>query len=232
MTRDVHVIVPCTDPRRCPAPAHAAGAPVLDAFSRLLRDERDVAHALRLHRHEYDVPRNSPTAAADLLELLAGGRHLVQFRLAVPDVAAERAAAPLVLRTPPPPGVGLLGVRSLSRLACVPRRRARYAFDHGLLTLVESTALRGRVCAYALVDERMDAWAQRHARFVPLNRVDAPKTNGGFPWFMARDVRAAGLLHSDQVFTDGRWLRWAASHMPEGERKAILAAQVTSPATS
>lgn len=125
----------------------------------------------------------------------------------------------------------VLGVRSLARLAGLPRSRVRAAMDAGLLETVATDGLRGRVCHYVLVDgdgaEKLDAWCERHVRRVDLAEVDVPRTNGGHRWFYPAQVREAAeagafSLTRGYVYPGGDWLRWAAQWMPPGERAAIV----------
>ena len=129
----------------------------------------------------------------------------------------------------------VLGVRSLARLAAVPRSRVRSAMDSGALVTLATDALRGRTCRYVVVNGEgagpLDRWAGRVCGHVDLDDVDPPRTNGGRRWFYAGDVERAAEagafeLHCQRVVTVGPFLRWAASLMPEGERAAILGAVV------
>ena len=124
----------------------------------------------------------------------------------------------------------VLGVRSLARLACLPRSRVRAAMDDGRLDTLTTDALRGRTCHYVRVDsDRFDAWlAHQSTPPVYLDELEVPRTNGGFPWFYTADVRRAAseghvqLDRRDRVAIDAAWLRWAAGWMPEGERAAVV----------
>ena len=129
----------------------------------------------------------------------------------------------------------VLGVRSLARLAGVPRSRVNAAMDAGLLVTVQTDGLRGRRCRYALTngDGRVafDAWASRAVGIVHLDDIQTPRTNGGRRWFYAGDIREAAAggafeLRRESVMTPGPFLRWAASRMPAGERAAIVGAIV------
>lgn len=132
----------------------------------------------------------------------------------------------------------ILGVRSLARLAGVPRSRVNAAMDAGQLVTVATTALRGRTCRYVLVTGdgalALDRWAERHASPLYLADVEVPRTNGGHRWFYPADVRRASadpacgfsLDARERLAPTGAWLRWAASFMPDGERQAVLGALV------
>lgn len=134
----------------------------------------------------------------------------------------------------------VLGVRTLARLAGVPKCRVRRAMDAGRLVTVTTDRLRGRTCRYVVVRgtaetptgprdgaAALDAWLATQRDRLPLDEAETPRTNGGFPWFFPVDVRSAreaGRLpfRGDTVLDVGAWLRWAAAWMPEGERRAIL----------
>ena len=129
----------------------------------------------------------------------------------------------------------ILGAWSFARLAVLPRNRVHRAMDDGRLLAVASDGLRGQVSRYVVLDgdgaARLDRFlARQHEGTwpVPLGDIEAPRTNGGTPWFRSRDVERAGRAGAfgfhrrHGVVMDGRWLRWAAAHMPGGERAAIL----------
>lgn len=133
--------------------------------------------------------------------------------------------------TPAPTTALVLGVWSLARLADLPRSRVLKAVERGRLRTVTSDGMRGMACRYVVVDGRLDGWVARQRERlgpVPLDELDVPRTNGGFPWFYPNDVRGAaraGLVDvdgRDRLTVDGRFLRWAASKMPRGERSAVL----------
>lgn len=134
----------------------------------------------------------------------------------------------------------VLGVRTLARLAALPKCRVRAAMDAGRLVTVSTDRLRGRTCRYVVVSgtvettsgprdgaAALDAWLGTQRARLDLSDAETPRTNGGHRWFYAADVQAAAAsgaidVRRETVLDVGGWLRWASSWMPEGERAAVL----------
>lgn len=127
----------------------------------------------------------------------------------------------------------VLGARTLARLAGLPYYRVRTALDAGRFVTVETDGLRGRTCEYVVVGgaadaaSRLDRWIATQRSRLPLDDADVPRTNGGHRWFYRSDLDAAAEAGELDVVRDtvqdvGAWLRWAATFMPDGERRAIL----------
>ena len=120
----------------------------------------------------------------------------------------------------------LLGAQSIANVLAISKRKTYRALDEGQLDVIHSVWRKDVLYRYAIVNERMRAWAEQHERWVPASRVYSS-------WFTREEMlqhtwtRRVGETHKvTYVFTGFRLLQFAAARMPESTRAAIAEGQV------
>jgi hypothetical protein len=206
---------------------------------RRIKNLGELKAALRRHDGPMDRPRPSPRTLESLGHDLLAGHSVYEFTLRL-------RGKPSILQRPP--HQPLVGLKSLTLLTLqgTSWRPAYRAAELGMLDLVESTC-QGRVYRYAVLNEKAAWWSLPLARY---ERVENLPT----PWFKTIDVRLAAF-HGEllwrhegrgerpgiasmateggakrgkiEIFTDIRWLRWAARQRNPRRRELILQHMVT-----